>query len=81
MKKILILLLGLFLYGCTDTGRLVEYKAVILLDKEITHGRHETSYYFKFFLDGKLYIVEVDSKTFNRYEERDTLKGYQIIPN
>ena len=82
MKKLLILLFGIFLYSCSDSkqGELIEYKPLIILDKCTFSYDGITNYCFKFYLDGELYRVTTNQSFYNSYKEGDTLKGCQLIP-
>lgn len=87
MKKLLFFIILAFFVSCNlgeaNYAKLIEREDLIVLRKaykDNIYPSRKTFYYFQVYFDTKLYLVEVDYDTWNRYDVKDTLHNYSIVP-
>lgn len=84
MKKLLLSLIVLSFSGCFSYsekgGKLIPYRPLVILGKDIVVTKMDMLYSFDFYINGTTYSVFTTKELHDRYNVGDTLHGYQVIP-
>lgn len=86
MKKLLFLFVLVFFVSCdldeVNHAKLIDYEYPIVLDKIYRDMIRptRTEYYFVMYQDMKLHYVLVDYDIWKKYNVRDTLHSFMIVP-
>lgn len=85
MKKLLLFLIILSFSGCFSysekEGKLIPYRPLVVLGKDIVATKTGMLYSFDFYINGTTYSVYTSKGLYDRYNIGDTLHEYQLIPN